>query len=411
MNRKMTYDSFFKDMSQMIIKQEEQKKRGHNDFNILSIVRKKYEEVGLHSKFIYSLLDREALHYQDDLFLKLFIKHVLVKTKNIGEIECVKREDLTLNIKREQRRIDFTIESSNYLIGIEMKLNASDETNQLSDYKEELDARNKLINDSKIVQIYYLTLDGSDASEISHNNIAYYRISFQKHILMWIENCIDEVYNISNLNLLISQYRDIVLQVTKQYKGKVMTLMEYLTKEVTVDKQEDYIKLLDSLTVTYQQQKNEIKKDYFLKTLVKDLNDNISNGYKVKFTGAEEDINKRYKVNIKFYKDNDWKVVYWLRFNSDNMSKMYWAIAKTLDNIDLKHIRVKYPKLNNPSKYHKSSTSLLWDFSQYDLDKNIYNIINYSDTLSKSILQEFNTVINDLKKEYDCTLDDINNLI
>ena len=81
----MKYDNFFEDMLEMLTKQEEQKKRGHNDFNILSIVRKKSEEVGLHSNFIYSLLNRDALHYQEELFLNLFIKDVLIETDDIGE--------------------------------------------------------------------------------------------------------------------------------------------------------------------------------------------------------------------------------------------------------------------------------------------------------------------------------------
>jgi len=223
------YKVFFELMGEFLTTQAEQKKRGFNDFNILSVVRGKYEEVGLHSQFIYSLLDKDEKHYQGELFLKLFIKYVLnIPINDFGKVLNVAREDLTSSLEADKRRIDFTIESENYLIGIEMKLYAGDQKNQLSDYYKELTQRNEKNDNTKRVEIYYLTIDGKDASSDSHNNISYKKVSFKKEMLEWMTACVNEIANITNLHILLSQYRDIILQITKQYKGKVMTLDEYI---------------------------------------------------------------------------------------------------------------------------------------------------------------------------------------
>lgn len=114
---------------------KEQVKEGGN-FNICSLLRKTNDEVNLHSKFIYELLNPSGSHSQGDKFLQLFIKEALELNIDdaINSKVIVNREDLT----DVNRRIDFTIETSNYIIGIEMKIDAGDQDNQLSDYMKEL---------------------------------------------------------------------------------------------------------------------------------------------------------------------------------------------------------------------------------------------------------------------------------
>jgi len=230
------YQDFFDNFEQFEKKQKKQKQRGLNDFNIFSTIRKKNEEVGLHSNFIYSLLNPHAKHYQDELFLELFVQHVL-KILDFGNIISVKREDTT----DEQRRIDFTIESDNYLIGIEMKSSHSrgDEPYQLSHYKSELE---KNATDEQEVKIYYLTLNGKLATKKSlqykdsstkeyMSEEDYQRISFKKHIFEWINYCYNEVKNITNLAVLLTQYKEIVQQISrKDYEGNVMDLSSFMNK-------------------------------------------------------------------------------------------------------------------------------------------------------------------------------------
>ena len=54
--------------------QENQKRRGLNDFNIFTTLLNKSDEVRLHSKFLHFLLNPAADHSQGSLFLDLFLK-------------------------------------------------------------------------------------------------------------------------------------------------------------------------------------------------------------------------------------------------------------------------------------------------------------------------------------------------
>ena len=400
------YKFFFDDISDLKLKQLEQKKRGLNDFNLLSVVRGKYEEVGLHSQFIFALLDESALHYQDELFLNLFIKFVLgFDLKAFGHVINIQREDITTNlVDKNKRRIDFTIESENFLVGIEMKLYAEDQKNQIIDYKAELDKRNETYENSKIVEIYYLTLDGKKATKESHGDVNYKRISFKKEILNWMNACINEVENITNLYILLSQYRDIVLQITKQYKGKVMSLMEYI-KSNDPDSRKQNIKILEEIGSEYKNEKLKFIAEYFSSKLPEQLREQSKNRWNIEFN-VSGDINTKYKAHIKFYKNDNWKIVYWLRFDEHDMQKMYWAIAKVNDQIDLSKIReVKEKQIDNfrnkiKVKYgvRQTSTSLFWAYSKFDINSNFNKIIEEdSDILAIEIYNEFLNIMNILE--------------
>ena len=238
--------NFFEKIKLFKEEQKKQKQRGLNDYNMVNVVRKENAEVGMHSNVIYSLIDPNGLHYQDDLFLRIFIKDVL-EINDFGDILSVQAEEST----NENRRVDFTIKSSKYYIGIEMKVDAGDLDNQISDYSKDL--KEKASNDSnQEVIIYYLTKNGKDASLNSHNNkLEYKRISFENHILTWIENCQKEVKNITNLNEAFENYKDIVKKITNKYEGRVMSLKNELLKN------EEYFELAKQISEAFQEAKNE----------------------------------------------------------------------------------------------------------------------------------------------------------
>jgi len=223
------YKEFFQKIKILKKEQDEQKKRGLNDYNMVNVVRSEFSEVGMHSNVIYSLINPDGDHYQEDLFLNLFIQDVLTDIKDdFGEILSVNVEESTF----ANRRIDFTIKSSKYYIGIEMKINANDLENQLSHYEEDLIKKAEQNGiDKENVFIYYLTKNGREASPKSSNGTTYKQVSFEEHILQWINNCQKEVRNITNLNEAFENYKDIVRKITKQYKGKVMELKNFILKD------------------------------------------------------------------------------------------------------------------------------------------------------------------------------------
>lgn len=256
------YECFFEKIREFKKEQQKQKQRGLNDFNILSAVRKPHAEVGMHSNFLYAILNPNGLHYQGDLFVKLFIKYVL-KIDNFGDNIIVRAEEPTT----ENRRIDFTIKSDKYLIGIEMKIYANDENHQIFDYYEELQKQNENKKENKAVEIYYLTIDGKKASEQSYTkndvSVTYKSISFNKHILKWLEECVKEIGNITNLNEAFKQYTDVVKMITNKYEGKIMKLKDRLMNN---DAEFKLAKEISSAYIEANKEKTEkIKEEAFIR--------------------------------------------------------------------------------------------------------------------------------------------------
>lgn len=232
------YNIFFQNLKDFRYKQEKQKIRGLNDYNMVNVVRHENREVGMHSNVIYSLIDSNGLHYQGDLFLQLFIKYVIEPQLKInvdeydgfGNIFDVQAEEST----DENRRIDFTIKSDKYFIGIEMKINANDLQNQISHYADYL----KKISEGSVISkdrvfIYYLTKDGKDASIDSKGNTEIIGVSFAEHILDWLEACKKEVRNITNLNEAFENYKNIVQKVIGKPKENIMPLSTKILENET----------------------------------------------------------------------------------------------------------------------------------------------------------------------------------
>ncbi|TKE78239.1 PD-(D/E)XK nuclease family protein, partial [Vibrio sp. F12] len=71
-----TYEKFFESIATFNRKQIQQRQRGLNNYNILTSVLKPTDEVRLHSGMIKSLLDIDGDHYQNSLFLNLFLNTI-----------------------------------------------------------------------------------------------------------------------------------------------------------------------------------------------------------------------------------------------------------------------------------------------------------------------------------------------
>ena len=189
---------------------EELQKHKGDKFNIFSILKMERLEVNTHSAFLYELIDTEGTHYQGDKYLRIFIDKVL-KIENF-DFENVKvgRETFT----NTSRKIDFTIKNKDYYIAIEMKIDARDQDNQLSDYYKYANNQNK-----EFTKVYYLTLDGKDASLKSFKSkeeLEYERISFQFHILDFIEKSIEKSSNLPIIRESLIQYKNLILKITNQ---------------------------------------------------------------------------------------------------------------------------------------------------------------------------------------------------
>ena len=220
--------------------QEQQKKRGLNDYNLFTSLLDKSDEVRLHTRFICSLLNPEGNHFQDDLFLEKFISAVGINNFGLN----------TKNAKvfREYEYIDLYITDGDKHIIIENKIYASDQDRQISNYIEKIQTINKIPSDNLFEKIFviYLSLDRESPSSVSipgyvlQSNalekngirVGFKSIHYISEVMVWLDECQKEVANLTNLNLIINQYRDVVLLINNKYKGKIMSIKEFLSNDV-----------------------------------------------------------------------------------------------------------------------------------------------------------------------------------
>lgn len=190
-------------------------------FNIFSVMYKNHEEVKLHSRFLSSLLNPKGSHKQGDKFLKIFLSLFdFIDYKCLNKIVVYPSE---IN-KKEYNNIDILIidRVSRNAIIIENKIYAEDSNNEDSGQLERY--FNFIRDEEKIpsedITVFYLTLDGHNPSDESLGefktleNINGHLISYEKHILQWLNNCVKEVVNKPFIRESINQYIKLLNKMT-----------------------------------------------------------------------------------------------------------------------------------------------------------------------------------------------------
>ena len=115
-------------------------------------------------------------------------------------------------------RIDILIQSKDKAIIIENKISAPDQENQLLRYsnygKEYAKGGYRLL---------YLTLDGQTATDFSTggNIIVYNQLSYERHILDWLNRCVEKSDCQPLLRETIRQYIELIKQLTNNTMDKI----------------------------------------------------------------------------------------------------------------------------------------------------------------------------------------------
>jgi hypothetical protein len=214
-----SYKQLTRTVTVAVASAEAHAKAGHERFNIFSTLLKESDEVRLHTRFIHCLLDPKGSHDCGSLFLDLFFESLatLGVVDGIGAEVDFKRltKSSSWLVHKEASRpphgqIDLLLESSGFFgIAIENKIYAGEQTAQLSSYGDYLRRR---YGDS--FHLIYLTLDGKEGYTAGDHG--YLRISYERHLLHWLEACLRETYNIVPVNQVIIQYRAVVRRLTRQ---------------------------------------------------------------------------------------------------------------------------------------------------------------------------------------------------
>jgi len=189
----------------------------HKKFNIFSILRNKSDEVNLHSKFIYELINPMGSHGMKDSFLNLFL--------DIIRIEDYRYENF--KVYREKYNIDILLLSKTKAIIIENKIYTNEHSNQLERYFDII--KDKGYKDENI-KIIYLTLFGSEPESLRDKSI---NISYRDEIREWINKSILLVARYPNIRESLIQYLELIENLTYKTnnRGFIMETKELLLQD------------------------------------------------------------------------------------------------------------------------------------------------------------------------------------
>lgn len=379
------------------------------NFNIFSILNIERREVDTHSLFLYELLNPYGSHNHHSLFLKSFLNHVL-QLNDYGSIlnHGVKREDPT----KFGRRIDFTIETTQYQIAIEMKIDADDQTNQLYDYYMEMNERARNLDSEKQnIKIYYLTLFGNPASKKSLNNLNnndYECISFCNDILRWINHCIDISYSKAVVKELLNQYKVLLEIITNQN-----TNLQAKTMKIITQNKKNFIAAYETYK-SFEGVATKLETSFWY-TLTNKISQMEINGFNAKKI-SEEDVRKarnassdvNSEINIYFdifNLDINNKVM--LKVGHDNSSQgIYTTIYKEeLGQWSKNHNEIKIHKAITKVSFplHKKSWSYGYGIINSNIqlrNENLYEAKNKIDQLVDQVVKLVSEVTDNIQVEY-----------
>lgn len=239
------------DLWQVVADCREQANRQGERFNLFRIFNNHRSEL-VHSRFLSELLTPRGNHGEGDAFLEAFLRDVL----GLEEIERpykVRREFST----DEGRRIDLVIEAPNHIVGIELKIDAHDQSRQLHDYHKELKQQAR---GYKEVTLAYLTLEGNKPSQYSLGNLdesSVTCLSFSNDITSYLQKCIDKSAGKPLLAGGIQQYH----QLLKDLTGKGGSVSDFLAKELAED--QDHLEKALAIALALPKAKSSIQQKFW----------------------------------------------------------------------------------------------------------------------------------------------------
>lgn len=191
-------------------------RKSHANFNVFTTLLSPHDEVRLHTRFLHGLLNPRGGHDCGALFLDLFFA-------TLADLPPASHDDnptevslppgpRTWAIARETRcgdhgQIDLLLTSAGCGIAIENKIYAVEQHRQIASYHDYV--AGACPNSARVL---YLTLDGksSDTAE----GRPYLRISYQRHILDWLDRCLAATLDMPPIFQVLRQYREVVRSIT-----------------------------------------------------------------------------------------------------------------------------------------------------------------------------------------------------
>jgi len=196
-------------------------------FNLFTTLLQAHDETRLHSRFLHFLLNPSESHDCGDLFLKAFLEVLPSSDERLNSENYASaqfRSGRTEQKTNFGRFIDIYLEFNSGKIAIENKVWAVEQKNQIEDYAAFIDSADPCN------LLLYLTLHGTKSE--TANGKDYLCISYEKHILEWLENCLSRTYGFPNLNIALQQYRRVVQGLLGRHDrmGDINEVKKHITK-------------------------------------------------------------------------------------------------------------------------------------------------------------------------------------
>ncbi len=229
-------EKLFEEISKL--KNDFDKKRGYNRFNVITALHKERDEVNLHSRIISYLLSPKSGHGMNETYIRLFVREILKLEEekfDLSKVLVLPNE----NKKSEYKDIDILIVNKlrSQAIIIENKIDAKDSNNETNrdGYKGQLeryyntikfgvpnDRNNSKENQCNKVFVFYLSLNKipseisigmlkNEPDSWSQENI----LSYDSHIREWLTKCIEATPNEKQLlKNFIKHYSNLIDSLT-----------------------------------------------------------------------------------------------------------------------------------------------------------------------------------------------------
>lgn len=326
------------------VEKKEADRRGEN-FNIFNVLGLTSDETRTHSAFIAELLDPNGSHGLGNQFLQSFVDTIdCLKSWNFDTKSAKVHKELSIRGKNEDcsegGRIDIVVESNGKAIIIENKIYAGDQEKQLVRYYNY-----GTKNYSNGIRLLYLTLNGDDASEYSHEKLVinedYYAIAYNHEISDWLQRCIEFSARQPLVRETLIQYQNLINQLTMNNMDK--NSQEELLKLMSDPKNIDSICSILNLEAKWREQ---IFNSYVLTPL------------KEKFKELDIELKNR-GVNMK---RSDWKQ--YIRLDCGNTLGKNASIGITT-NIAGPKMKQKIDSFSGPGSHAPSDW---WPYGWSELD-------------------------------------------
>ncbi len=223
-------ESVLKQIRELKEKDEKAAQATGKNFNVFSVIGVERKEVR-HSAFLKDLLDPKGTHSQGVVFLEHFLKLPPLLKKlprsfyeNLEEFQVTKEQYAPYS-NNEYGLIDIFLKKRDACIIIENKIDRSLDPGQLNKYYTYA----KRMRFRQICLVY-LTPEGKKPSKESlagQESLDADRvicISYETHIVEWLEDCLREVVGITRLHKILLQYKEITEKPTGQPINKELTM-------------------------------------------------------------------------------------------------------------------------------------------------------------------------------------------